>query len=743
MKKMTTLACMLLATTVFVAAQPKPKPKSKPPTQAEMNKMLEAAMKQEGMSKEEQAEMKKIMSEVMPAMIEQKAVTANYPAFTSNRDLVPARDVARISSVSKKAVASSEIGNYAAGLYTKIMAKGKPAEISLVKQILAKATKSNDISAAAITAMLQGHAEAAMALSMKAVQLSPANPNYQNNMAALLTQYGYAEQAIPVLRKIRKEFPGNSTVLNNLAHAWLSLGEKDSVKIYANGAIMVNPSHPEAMLCGGLMDEIMGGDPIDKYTGAMENAINPFTEQVLKNKNEKATLDYEKLKGNITYNEYFPKDWIKIPKLSDNVSGYENDRSIKNGYSKMFEELQSKIDALKEASESEINALVNQGQDVFVKEMRKENAKGISMMSKPASVVQTVLQTYIADWMNKYQKESVQLIKNMEAKKAAMTKSDKNDKCPEWDRKNNEFLSYANPIIRKFHEKKIEEFRTWLNMHCTWIWYLTGNPKNTVMIQCVAWTEALKEFYQHAMEGQYAIAKSCTKQSDDGKEMVETPEIPNFTCPAVVGIPSGTEWNELSNTAKNFDANKYGIKQSASPIPNVSVAYGVGSMIAQPGIAPFIKTANGSITPVTGSEELTSIPTIEKGELVSIPKIPLEELTPLPNIPKGEELTALPDLRKSIAAKELLKKMMQSDCKKVRNSKDLFKEAMDKMMKNVKELDAIVESKKSISKMKQMADEMESTTTVLKDIQQNGLQPSISNGAQVPGTFTGNKGLFK
>ena len=153
--------------------------------------------------------------------------------------------------------------------------------------------------------------------------------------------------------------------------------------------------------------------------------------------------------------------------------------------------------------------------------------------------------------------------------------------------------------------------------------------------------------------------------------------------------------------------------------------------------------------------------------------------------------------------------MMTADCKNVRDSKDILKEALEKMMKGVRELEAyehVIEQikkleseierkeadqankdllKKQIEKMQQevekmdkyedvrqskekiekiikemdvmddkkfmqekfnkimqAVDEMEAAPAILKNIQQNGLQPSISSGIQAPGTFTPIKGLF-
>lgn len=67
----------------------------------------------------------------------------------------------------------------------------------------------------------------------------------------------------------------------------------------------------------------------------------------------------------------------------------------------MIDDLEDKLDALKEASENEANVLMDKGEDAFVKEMMKESIKGINVLSKPAVVVQFVLQNYLADWMKK------------------------------------------------------------------------------------------------------------------------------------------------------------------------------------------------------------------------------------------------------------------------------------------------------------------------------------------------------
>ena len=802
MKNILTCMLMLVVSASFSQQVKKPAAKQKMPPQTEMEKMMEEEMK--GMSADEKIEMRKMMKGVMPALQDINNKIADYPEFTSNKKLVPKKDLARINSIPKKKLVQPEMAGYATTLYNKLITKGDAAEIAIAKKIIAKNSNPNAIGGAAVLCMLQGHPQAAMALSMKAVVADPLNANWQNNMASLLTQYGYPEQAIPVLQKLKNQFPRNSTVLNNLGQAWLGLGEVDSAETNIRIAGRLNPNHPESKQTEGVIEEIAGNTDkaTDDYVKAMESSINPFTEILLKNNNGQSKidkLDFEKLKRSITTYEYFPKDWIVIPKLSDNISGFENDMAIKNGYSKMFEELETTISPFKDAAEQEINTSMDKGEDVFIKEMANETIRGYNMMSKPALVVQMILIRYFAEMMKVYTEEHIALLDKIQNSKEVMTKMGKEDKCPDWDRRNNEFLRYANPLIRSFHAEKIEDFRSWLNTYCTWVWYLAGNPKNTSIVYCVGMTETFTQLYQEAMDDQRVEWQSCVQHNGDDVATIQVPEIPNFTCPAVVSIPVGADWQQLSNAAKNFDANTFAVQQNSNnPVPHGSTAFSSDQgTIAQAGRDPFTKMANGSISPGMINDE----------DLNPLPKIPLDELTPLSKI--MDDLTPLPDLRKSNLARELLKKMMTADCKNVKDSKDILKQEIERMLKGVKELEAyehVIEEikkleseieqketdqakkdllKKQIEKMQQESEkmdkyedvqqsrkemekimkemdtmddkkfmqerfnkilqavaEMDAAPAILKNIQQNGLQPTISSGIQAPGTFSPRKGLF-
>lgn len=819
---------MLVFASLLTFAQPGKKTASteKTPSQKQMDKMMEEATKD--MSPEEKAEMKKMMGGIMPTVMDHNAKGAGYAEWTSNKQLLPKKDVAKLSAISKKRLSSTDIASYAGNLYTKIITKGDAAEIVLIKSILAKTTASTQLENAAVLCMLQGHPQAAMAVAAKSVQADAGNLNAQNNLASLLIQYGYPEQAIPVLNKLANDAPSNTTVLNNMAYAWLGLGETDSARIYSGMAIRINPANTEAMQCGGFLEELFG-DPVkanEAYTASLESNINPFTEQLLTNNNGQgniAKIDFDKIRKAIAIYEYFPKDWVKIPDLSDNVNGYENDMRIKNSYGQMLEELDKKITALQDAADKELDDLSNKGEDEFVKTMANESIKGLNMMSRPAVTVQKILQYYMASWSEEKRQQYEALRKDLEQYRKK-NESNNNDKCPDFDRKNNAYMQYANPLVRKFHAQRIEEFRMWLNAFCTWSWYIAGNPKNAILSTCIGWSSALRGFYADALSDQEAIKKTCVNQNGDGKMNAPMPEVPNFYCPAVVSIPTGSEWQELSNTVKNFDKNAFNVKQNAGvKIPNVSIAFGAGDhSIAEPGNSFSAKTANGSITPSPADVDkavdnglLGALKRMNEKKAAAVPSDAtvnkaidnrltdmLKKINSRPKAAADDELTPLPRL-KDMISNNLLKKMMASDCNSVKSSKDILKKQLERMMKGVKELEAyenVIEQikaleqkiagqealkqsldkmmaevdkmdqysemkereqniqkimdemdkmdekrmfKQDMDKIMQLVDEMDNAPAVLKDIQQNGLRPSLSSGLQAPAAPAAGKNIFE
>ena len=99
----------------------------------------------------------------------------------------------------------------------------------------------------------------------KASQKDP-NPDNLNNYAAFLVMLGGEDLALPVLQKLNREFPKNSTIQNNIGQAWFGLGDLVTAEKYLDSAIMTIAWHPQANMTKAVIQENKG----DK-AGAVES----------------------------------------------------------------------------------------------------------------------------------------------------------------------------------------------------------------------------------------------------------------------------------------------------------------------------------------------------------------------------------------------------------------------------------------------------------------------------------------
>lgn len=815
---------VLLFVSVISYSQ-KPAQQKKPPSsQPDMNKMLEEAMKAEGMSKEEQAEMKKMMQGVMPALQEHNATLADYPTFNNNKQLIPQKDPVKIAALSKKALSKTEVTAYAAGLYNKLLANANPGESALVKKIIAQSPKPTDIGSAAFLCLLQGHPQASIALYLKAIQLQPNNPTWQNNSAALLTQYGFPELSMSLLNKLDKELPRNSTILNNIGYAWLGLGEADSAKRYFTNALRINPKHPEARAGKGVTDENAGNKEManKNYKAAMENAVNPFTDQLLKNNDgtdELKKIDLEKIKTTIPYYEYFGEDWITtLPVLSSNVYNYKEDKATKEAYKKMTEQITDRVKIITDKLDDDLDATAKKGEEEYVRVMTEETMKGLNMMSKPALMVIGILGNYMVQWQDTHLKETLSLgkwketqTKKRDADLADIFKKINNTKgatCKQYkyllDSVENVYMRTVNARFSEFLARKADELRHWANMYCSWNWYVAGNLKNTILLQDYGFLALIAETYSSIVLSMEVRQEHCIDRFDEIKKTAVSPQLPNFDCRPILSVPAGAEWEELLATSKSFDDNKYGVKKTDEPLPNISASYGIADLLAEPAIAPFVKTADGSVSPAN----YVNPDDMESSYYADEKYVPVDpETKPLP-----EEDVYGEKRRTSRMIRELLGDMIQLDCKSLKSSKEALREALarkkeamrdkiynqanqlkkydklgneiteqrikeliaqakrtiekymtdnnidnyldnlNQMMNTMEQLDyfnnptamrEVEIATKAIAATQQTAWEIKNGPSVLNSIEQNGIQVSISSGLQAPGTFKVSKNVFK
>lgn len=252
MKTVMIIFLAITSMTAYGQQKPKTKEKEKAPTQSEIDSMMKEAQIELNKMSPEDKKMMDSMGIKMPGL-------GSLPKFTDQQYqdgmsagefLIPKKDLARISIVRMKPMSNSELVVYIKSTTAKVeqrmdakkLAAGKEAYAALK----AKYKEPGAISTAASGYWMLGVLQPAIYLMGRACQDDPANPDHLNNYAAFLTMARAEELALPMLIKLNKDYPKNSTILNNMGHAWLGLGDVERAEKYLDSAIALFPNHSQA-----------------------------------------------------------------------------------------------------------------------------------------------------------------------------------------------------------------------------------------------------------------------------------------------------------------------------------------------------------------------------------------------------------------------------------------------------------------------------------------------------------------
>lgn len=181
--------------------------------------------------------------------------------------MTPKKDGARIARIPKKILTNAELPAHLAKAAKVVDAAFQGEDRKIADQLLSKVSSYHPDSLAAIANglwMTSNYLPATYFMG-NASQKDP-NPDNLNNYSAFLVMLGGEELALPVLQKLNKEFPGNSTILNNIGQAWFGLGDLDRAEKYLDSAMLTIAWHPQANMTKAVIQESRG----DK-AGAVES----------------------------------------------------------------------------------------------------------------------------------------------------------------------------------------------------------------------------------------------------------------------------------------------------------------------------------------------------------------------------------------------------------------------------------------------------------------------------------------
>lgn len=266
MKNILLLSLFFVPATYCCAQKNKTSIKEKAPTQKEMQQLMnEMQQELKNMSPEDKKMMdslgikipdfnniKKNVSGVSNAQLKQ--------AYDDENRIVPAKDAKRIAGIAASPLTAAGLPAYLLSIHNKVMAHLPASAVSDGEDLYQTLVVSYQSNMGNIAAGLwmAGRVPLALYVMGKACADDPADTDNINNYAAMLSMNEAEQLAVPLLNYLNKNFPRNSTILNNLGQAWFGLGDMTKAEKYLDSAIRINASHPQATFTKSFIEEDKG-----------------------------------------------------------------------------------------------------------------------------------------------------------------------------------------------------------------------------------------------------------------------------------------------------------------------------------------------------------------------------------------------------------------------------------------------------------------------------------------------------
>ncbi|MFN5646651.1 MAG: tetratricopeptide repeat protein [Sphingobacteriales bacterium] len=235
--------------------------------------------------------------------------------MNENKDrIVPVRDDARINAVLKRNLSDGELKDFCRAVHEAVKKVMNPAAISQAEAIYskmkAKYPSTEAMGNGAISCYLYNLTQQSIYIMGKVCSQDAGNANNLNNYAALLTNHGVEQGAIPILNYLHRKYARSPVILSNLSAAWMGLGEFKTAEKYADSCIKFFPGNAaQAHYVKSVVKESEGN-----RQGAIEELKKSIGESY---SSEKANL-LKKMGGELNASDYkktLPADALGLSKF--------------------------------------------------------------------------------------------------------------------------------------------------------------------------------------------------------------------------------------------------------------------------------------------------------------------------------------------------------------------------------------------------------------------------------------------
>ena len=347
------LAFILLLAMAATFAQTKPKQKEKPPTQKEMEDMMkEMQNAMDEMSPEDKKTMDSMGIKMPSTKTIPKLTDKQWAdAWDEENRIVPKKDAARINTALAVTLTNAEMSAYINKIYRAVLLKLSPVAKAKGAEIYKQIRNLNKSAAnAAVGLWMDGKPTLALYIMGEACIADPANAVNLNNYASFLTMCGAEQMALPILNNLNKRYPQNSTILNNMAQAWLGLGDIQRAEKYADSTIRIYAAHPQANMVKCLIEESKGNIPA--AIAAAKKSISKAYSSEKENKLKK--LGYDLKSEDLNWDRPMPQDALGLGKFTwpEYPLDVEQNKLLEKEWKDFKNECQEKINELKVKQES-------------------------------------------------------------------------------------------------------------------------------------------------------------------------------------------------------------------------------------------------------------------------------------------------------------------------------------------------------------------------------------------------------
>lgn len=319
-------------------------------------------------------------------------------AMAAGGDGVPKRNAALIAAIPQVTLTAASLPAYIRSMNSYIDKKIEGGYKQFSQEVYAQ-FKSGGITTLGNTAVgfwTMGSREIGVCLMGKACSDNLTDADNLNNFAAMMSMAGAPQQAIPLLEYLNRQYPGNTTILNNLGQAWFYLGVTDKADEYLEKTVKAFAYHPQANYTQCLIAESKGNK-----TKAVEKMKNSLAYSYSLDKvNKLRQLGYS-VKGRDMRIPFRPDpDPLGLRKFirPDFPKSYDDEVTLKFAWDDFQQQISNKMTEVMKQLQPHINRAAQQAQQTYNAIQKNKGVAGLSLAnSKKTRLYEKVAQRNLDD----------------------------------------------------------------------------------------------------------------------------------------------------------------------------------------------------------------------------------------------------------------------------------------------------------------------------------------------------------